>query len=47
MGETALAAWGPPMPLTTVFISIAIGGGVGASVIVSRYLSASLVPHII
>ncbi len=37
VGETALAAVGASYALTTVFISIAIGGGVGASVIVSRY----------
>lgn len=40
VGETALAAVGASYALTTVFISIAIGGGVGASVIVSRYFGA-------
>lgn len=37
VGEQALAAVGASYSLTTVFISIAIGGGVGASVITSQY----------
>ena len=37
VGEQALAAVGASYSLTNVFISIAIGGGVGASVITSRY----------
>lgn len=36
----ALAAVGASYSLTNVFISIAIGGGVGASVLVSRYFGA-------
>ena len=36
VGESALAAVGASYSLTNVFISIAIGGGVGASVIVSQ-----------
>lgn len=40
VGEQALAAVGACYALTTVFISIAIGGGVGASVITSRYFGA-------
>jgi putative MATE family efflux protein len=37
VSENALAAIGASYSLTTVFISIAIGGGVGASVITGRY----------
>lgn len=37
VGEGALAAVGASYSLTSVFISVAIGGGVGASVITSRY----------
>lgn len=40
VGEEALAAVGASYALTTVFISIAIGGGVGASVLTSQYLGA-------
>ncbi len=40
VSENALAAIGASYSLTTVFISIAIGGGVGASVITSRYFGA-------
>ena len=40
VGENALAAVGASYSLTNVFISIAIGGGVGASVLVSRYFGA-------
>ncbi len=40
VGEQALAAVGASYSLTTVFISIAIGGGVGASVITSQYFGA-------
>lgn len=40
VGENALAAIGASYSLTTVFISIAIGGGVGASVITGRYFGA-------
>lgn len=40
VGEQALAAVGASYALTTVFISIAIGGGVGASVLVSRFFGA-------
>ncbi len=40
MGEHALAAVGASYSLTNVFISIAIGGGVGASVLTSRYFGS-------
>lgn len=40
VGENALAAVGASYALTTVFISIAVGGGIGASVLTSRYLGA-------
>ena len=40
VSEQALAAVGASYSLTTVFISIAIGGGVGASVVVSQYFGA-------
>lgn len=40
VSENALAAIGASYSLTTVFISIAIGGGVGSSVITSRYFGA-------
>ncbi|MCH5275029.1 MAG: MATE family efflux transporter [Lachnospiraceae bacterium] len=40
VGEDALAAVGASYSLTTVFIMIAIGGGMGASVITSQYLGA-------
>ena len=42
VGEDALAAIGASYSLTTVFIMIAIGGGIGASVIISQYLGADL-----
>lgn len=41
VGEEALAAIGASYSLTTVFIMIAIGGGIGASVITSQYLGAA------
>lgn len=40
VGENALAAVGASYALTTVFISVAVGGGIGASVLTSRYLGA-------
>lgn len=40
VGEDALAAVGASYSLTTVFIMIAIGGGIGTSVITSQYLGA-------
>lgn len=40
VGEEALAAVGASYALTTVFISVAIGGGMGASVLTSQYLGA-------
>ncbi len=40
IGEEALAAVGASYSYTTVFIMIAIGGGIGASVLVSQYLGA-------
>ncbi len=42
VGEEALAAIGASYSLTTVFVMIAIGGGIGASVIISQYLGAGL-----
>lgn len=42
VGEDALAAIGASYSLTTVFVMIAIGGGIGASVITSQYLGAGL-----
>ena len=38
--EQALAAVGASYALTNIFICVAIGGGIGASVIVSRYFGA-------
>ena len=40
VGEQALAAVGACYALTNVFICVAIGGGIGASVIISRYFGA-------
>jgi putative MATE family efflux protein len=40
VGESALAAVGASYSFTTVFIMIAIGGGIGASVLTSQYLGA-------
>lgn len=40
VNENALAAVGASHSLTAVFISVAIGGGIGASVITSRYFGA-------
>ncbi|MDX9917398.1 MAG: MATE family efflux transporter [Gudongella sp.] len=40
VSEKALAAVGASYSLTTVFIMIAIGGGIGSSVIISQYLGA-------
>lgn len=40
VGEQALAAVGASYSLTNIFICIAFGGGVGCSVIVSRYFGA-------
>lgn len=40
VGEQALAAVGASYALTNIFICIAIGGGMGASVTVSRYFGA-------
>lgn len=40
IGERALAAIGASNSLTNIFICIAIGGGIGASVIISRYFGA-------
>ena len=37
VGETALAAVGASYALTSIFICIAIGGGIGASVIISHH----------
>ena len=38
VSEQALAAVGASYSLTNVFICVAIGGGMGASVVVSRHL---------
>lgn len=46
VGENALAAVGASYALTTVFISIAVGGGIGASVLTSRYLGAEDYYHL-
>ena len=40
VGEQALAAVGASYSLTVVFICVAIGGGVGSSVVVSKYFGA-------
>lgn len=40
VGENALAAVGASYSFTTVFIMIAIGGGIGASVLTSQFLGA-------
>lgn len=40
VGEQALAAVGASYSLTNIFICVAMGGGMGASVIVSRYFGA-------
>ena len=45
VGEDALAAVGASYSLTTVFIMIAIGGGMGASVLTSQYLGAGEYRH--
>ena len=39
-GETALAAVGASYALTTIFMFIALGGGIGASVIISQHFGA-------
>lgn len=40
VGEKALASVGASYSLTNVFICVAIGGGIGASVLVARYFGA-------
>lgn len=40
VGQNALAAVGASAALTTVFICVAVGAGVGASVLVSRYFGS-------
>lgn len=40
VGERALAAIGASYSLTNIFICIAIGGAIGASVIISQYFGA-------
>lgn len=37
VSQTALAAVGASYSLTNIFVWVAVGGGMGASVIVSRY----------
>ena len=45
VSENALAAVGASYSLTNVFICVAIGGGVGASVLTSRYFGAQEYGH--
>ena len=45
VGEKALASIGASFALTTIFICIAIGGGVGASVVISRYFGKKDYPR--
>ena len=40
VGERALAAIGASYSLTNIFICVAIGGGIGASVMISQYFGA-------
>ncbi len=40
VGEQALAAVGASYSITNVFIAIAIGGGIGSSVVISQFLGA-------
>lgn len=40
VGEEALASVGASASITSVFIAVAIGGGVGSSVLVSQFLGA-------
>ena len=40
VGEAALASIGASFALTTIFICIAVGGGVGASVLIARYFGS-------
>ncbi|MEG0368458.1 MAG: MATE family efflux transporter, partial [Hungatella sp.] len=40
VGEEALASVGASYSITNVFIAIAIGGGIGSSVIVSQFFGA-------
>ena len=40
VGEEALASVGASYSITNVFIAIAIGGGIGSSVLVSHFLGA-------
>ena len=40
VSEQALAAVGASYSLTNIFICVAIGGGIGSSVVVSRYFGA-------
>ena len=40
VGEQALAAVGASYAITNVFIAIAIGGGIGSSVVISQFLGA-------
>ena len=45
VGEEALAAVVASFAFTTVFIMIAIGGGIGSSVLTSQYLGAQMYPE--
>jgi len=40
VGEEALASVGASFSITNVFIAIAVGGGIGSSVVVSQFLGA-------
>lgn len=44
VGEQALAAVGASYSITNVFIAIAIGGGIGSSVVISQFLGAGNLP---
>ena len=43
IGENALAAVGASYSITMVFMSIAIGSGVGCAVVISQYYGARLI----
>lgn len=46
VGEEALASVGASYSITNVFIAIAIGGGIGSSVVVSQFLGAGKIGHV-
>ena len=45
VGEDALAAVGASYSFTSIFIMVAIGGGIGASVLTSQYFGAGKYKH--